>query len=90
MVGNPQITPFADYWDIDTSQDVIRPRRNPEAEQRMGSGERLFPAFWRDSLNGTSLSFDDQRLSTTRLSSESVAKLSLFLSIARRMGAIAN
>ncbi|MBW3596022.1 MAG: hypothetical protein KY475_01965 [Planctomycetes bacterium] len=90
MVANPKITPFADYWEIDVSGDVIRPRRNPEAEQRMGSSERLFLALWRDSLNGTSLSYSDEWLSMTCLDEESVAKVAVFLSAAKRIGVIAN
>lgn len=90
MMGNPKVTPFEDYWNIDRTEDVVRPRRNPEAEQRMGSAEQLFLALWRDSLNGTTLSFSGERLSMTCLTRTSVEKVSLFLAAAKRMGVIAN
>jgi hypothetical protein len=90
MLADPRITPFEDYWHIDQDADVIRPRHNPEAEQRMGSSERLFLALWRDSLNGTTLSYSDERLSMTCLDRESVAKVGVFLSASRRFGVIAN
>jgi hypothetical protein len=90
MIANPKITPFDDYWYIDVSNDVIRPRRNHEAEQRMGSSERLFLALWRDSFNGATLSYSDERLSLTCLDPTSTAQLSVFLSAAKRMGVIAN
>ena len=90
MVANPTITPFAEFWEIDVVEDVIRPRHNPEAEQRMGSSEKLFLALWRDSLNGIPLSSADGHLSMLCLDGRSVAKVAVFLFAAKRMGVIAN
>lgn len=90
MVANPKMTPFAEFWEIDVPEDVIRPRNNPVAEQRMGSSERLFLALWRDSLNGIPLSLADGHLSMLCLDRRSVAKVAVFLFAAKRMGVIAN
>lgn len=90
MISNPNVTPFEDYWDIDALEDVIRPRRNLEAERRMGSAERLFLALWRDLFNGATLSYSDETMSMTCLDRKSTAKVAFFLSAAKRIGVMAN
>jgi hypothetical protein len=90
MVANPKITAFEDYWEIDVPEDVIRFRRNPDAEQRMGDTERLYLSLWRNVFNGRALSSSDERVSMNCLSPGSAATVGVFLVAAKRFGVLAN
>lgn len=90
MVANAKITPFEDYWEIDVSEDVIRFRRNAEAELRMGDSERLYLALWRNVFNGRGLCSSEERVSMNILSPNSAAKVGVFLVAAKRFGVLAN
>lgn len=90
MVIRSEITPFEEYWDIDSDQDVIRMKENPEFESRMSSTERHFLAMWRNLFVGMGAPPYAREFSFTGFDSDSRRKVAILLETAQRFGVLAN
>ncbi len=90
MMGNPAITPFDEFWEVDEVKDVIRMKENEAYEERMGSSERVFLQMWRDLCVGHGAPSYPREFSLTCLDSASRQKVALLLTVSQKFGVLAN